>query len=102
MQVITDELIEMRDQYGDQRRSEILQSRLDLTLEDLITEEDVVVTLSHAGYAKAQPVDTYRAQKRGKGKPQPRPRMRILSTNYSLPVRMIRSSASPAVAASTG
>ena len=69
MQVITDELIEMRDQYGDQRRSEILQSRLDLTLEDLITEEDVVVTLSHAGYAKAQPVDTYRAQKRGgKGK----------------------------------
>ena len=69
MQVITDELIEMRVQYGDQRRSEILQSRLDLTLEDLITEEDVVVTLSHAGYAKAQPVDTYRAQKRGgKGK----------------------------------
>ena len=67
MQVITDELIEMRDQYGDQRRSEILQSRLDLTLEDLITEEDVVVTLSHAGYAKAQPVDTYRAEA-GKGK----------------------------------
>ncbi|MCB1752936.1 MAG: DNA gyrase subunit A [Gammaproteobacteria bacterium] len=69
MQVIKDELIIMRDQYGDERRTEILQSRLDLTLEDLITEEDVVVTLSHAGYAKAQPVDTYRAQKRGgKGK----------------------------------
>ncbi|MCP4288917.1 MAG: DNA gyrase subunit A [Gammaproteobacteria bacterium] len=69
LQVIRDELIAMRDQYGDERRSEILQSRLDLTLEDLITEEDVVVTLSHAGYAKAQPVDTYRAQKRGgKGK----------------------------------
>ena len=69
MQVIRDELIGMRDQYGDERRSEILQSHLDLTLEDLITEEDVVVTLSHAGYAKAQPVATYRAQKRGgKGK----------------------------------
>ena len=69
MQVIREELIGMRDQYGDERRSEILQSHLDLTLEDLITEEDVVVTLSHAGYAKAQPVATYRAQKRGgKGK----------------------------------
>ena len=69
LQVIKDELIIMRDQYGDERRTEILQSRLDLTLEDLITEEDVVVTLSHAGYAKAQPVDTYTAQNRGgKGK----------------------------------
>jgi len=69
MRVIKDELIEMRDQYGDERRTEILHSQLDLTLEDLITEEDVVVTLSHAGYAKAQPVGTYRAQKRGgKGK----------------------------------
>jgi DNA gyrase subunit A len=69
MQVIRDELIAMREQYGDQRRTEILQGRLDLTLEDLITEEDVVVTLSHAGYAKAQPVGTYRAQRRGgKGK----------------------------------
>jgi DNA gyrase subunit A len=69
MQVIRDELIVIRDQYGDERRTEIIQSRLDLTLEDLITEEDVVVTLSHAGYAKAQPVSTYQAQKRGgKGK----------------------------------
>ncbi len=69
MQVIRDELIAIRDQYGDERRTEILESRLDLTLEDLITEEDVVVTLSHAGYAKAQSLDTYRAQRRGgKGK----------------------------------
>ncbi|MCB1762735.1 MAG: DNA gyrase subunit A, partial [Gammaproteobacteria bacterium] len=69
MQLIKQELIEMRDQYGDKRRTEILQGHLDLTLEDLINEEDVVVTLSHAGYAKAQPVNTYRAQKRGgKGK----------------------------------
>ncbi|MCB1859659.1 MAG: DNA gyrase subunit A, partial [Gammaproteobacteria bacterium] len=69
MEVIRGELLTIREQYGDSRRSEILSDRLDLTLEDLITEEDVVVTLSHSGYAKAQPIDTYRAQKRGgKGK----------------------------------
>ena len=69
MEVIREELVAIREQYGDERRTEIIDNRLDLTLEDLITEEDVVVTLSHAGYAKAQSVDTYRAQKRGgKGK----------------------------------
>ncbi len=69
MEVIREELVAIRDLYADERRTEIIHSRLDLTLEDLITEEDVVVTLSHAGYAKAQSVDTYRAQKRGgKGK----------------------------------
>ena len=69
MEVITQELIAIRDQYGDERRTEIIQNRLDLTLEDLITEEDVVVTLSHSGYAKAQSPDSYRAQRRGgKGK----------------------------------
>jgi DNA gyrase subunit A len=65
MRVIRDELLEMREQFGDDRRTEIVETRLDLTLEDLITEEDVVVTLSHAGYAKYQPVSAYRAQKRG-------------------------------------
>ena len=65
MQVIRDELVQVRDQYGDTRRTEILHDHLDLTLEDLITEEDVVVTLSHAGYAKAQPISTYQPQKRG-------------------------------------
>ncbi|MBN4080113.1 DNA gyrase subunit A [Beggiatoa alba] len=69
MEVIRDELIEMRDQYGDQRRTEIISSQEDLTIEDLITEEDVVVTLSHEGYAKSQPLSTYSAQRRGgKGK----------------------------------
>ena len=69
MSVIRDELIDMRDQFGDERRTEIISDRLELTLEDLITEEDVVVTLSHQGYAKAQPLDVYQAQKRGgKGK----------------------------------
>ncbi len=65
LEVIREELVEVRDQYGDDRRTEILTDHVDLTLEDLITEEDVIVTLSHAGYAKAQPVSTYRAQRRG-------------------------------------
>lgn len=65
MQVIRDELTEIREQYQDQRRSEIVAERLNLSLEDLISEEDVVVTLSHAGYVKAQPLSLYRAQKRG-------------------------------------
>ncbi len=69
MNVIREELMSIRDQFGDERRTEIMQNRLDLSLEDLITEEDVVVTLSHAGYAKAQPLDVYQAQRRGgKGK----------------------------------
>jgi len=65
MQVIREELTEIRDQYGDERRTEILASQHDLTLEDLISEEDVVVTLSHGGYVKAQSLDMYQAQKRG-------------------------------------
>jgi DNA gyrase subunit A len=59
------ELLAIKEQYGDERRTEILQDRLDLSLEDLITEENVVVTLSHAGYAKSQPLDRYQAQRRG-------------------------------------
>ena len=65
MSVIRDELVAIRDEYSDERRSEIIAQRLNLTLEDLISEEDVVVTLSHAGYVKAQPLSAYRAQKRG-------------------------------------
>ena len=69
MQVIRDELDEIREKYGDERRTEIIEDHLNLSMEDLITEEDVVVTLSHAGYAKSQPIDTYRLQRRGgKGK----------------------------------
>jgi DNA gyrase subunit A len=65
MQVIKDELTDIREQFGDERRSEIVLNQMDLTLEDLINEEDVVVTLSHQGYAKSQPVADYRAQRRG-------------------------------------
>ncbi|WP_297527212.1 DNA gyrase subunit A [Thiohalobacter sp.] len=65
MQVIRDELTEVREQFSDARRTEISEDEADLSLEDLITEEDVVVTLSHAGYAKAQPLSEYSAQRRG-------------------------------------
>ncbi len=65
MRVIRDELIAIRDQYGDKRRTEIVQSRVSLSVEDLIADEDVVVTLSHAGYIKSQPLSAYRAQRRG-------------------------------------
>jgi DNA gyrase subunit A len=69
MQIIEQELIEIRTQFGDGRRTEIIESQEDLTIEDLITEEDVVVTMSHQGYVKYQPASTYHAQKRGgKGK----------------------------------
>ncbi|MDH5183210.1 MAG: DNA gyrase subunit A, partial [Gammaproteobacteria bacterium] len=65
LQVIRDELNEIRENYGDERRTEILESQLDLTMEDLITEEDVVVTFSHEGYAKCQAMDVYNTQRRG-------------------------------------
>jgi len=65
MAVIRGELVEMRELYGDARRTEILHTQEDLETLDLIAEEDVVVTLSHTGYVKRQTLDTYRAQKRG-------------------------------------
>ena len=65
LEVIKTELIEIRDTYGDARRTEINQDHSDLQAEDLIPEEEVVVTLSHGGYAKAQPIDVYQAQRRG-------------------------------------
>jgi len=65
IQVIRDELEAVRDAFGDERRTEIVQDHSDLSVEDLIPEEEVVVTLSHGGYAKAQPIDVYQAQKRG-------------------------------------
>jgi DNA gyrase subunit A len=63
--IITQELKEVRKAYGDARKSEIVVATQDLSMEDLIAPEDVVVTLSHTGYIKAQPLADYRAQKRG-------------------------------------
>jgi len=65
MTVIREELEEVLDKFGDERRTVILETKLDLSLEDLITEEDVVVTISHEGYAKSQSLDRYQAQRRG-------------------------------------
>ncbi len=69
MEVIREELEEIRDEFGDERRTEITSASHDLSMEDLITEEDVVVTLSHEGYVKYQVLSDYQAQRRGgKGK----------------------------------
>jgi DNA gyrase subunit A len=64
-QEIRRELEEVRDEFADTRRTEIIIDHSDLTVEDLISEEDVVVTISHLGYAKAQPLESYTAQRRG-------------------------------------
>ena len=69
MEVIREELEVIRDEFGDERRTEITNASHDLSMEDLITEEDVVVTLSHEGYVKYQILSDYQAQRRGgKGK----------------------------------
>ena len=65
MTVIREELESVVEEFGDERRSEIVESQHDLTVEDLITEEDRVVTISHGGYAKTQPLTDYQAQRRG-------------------------------------
>jgi DNA gyrase subunit A len=64
-EVVRNELLEIREQFGDARRTEITMDHLNLRTEDLIEPQDVVVTLSHAGYAKSQPVSDYQAQRRG-------------------------------------
>jgi DNA gyrase subunit A len=65
MQLIREELQAVSEEFGDDRRTEIVESQHDLTVEDLITEEDRVVTISHGGYAKTQPLSDYQSQHRG-------------------------------------
>ena len=65
MEVIREELEDARDQFGDARRTEILTSKQDLTIADLIDEAPMVVTISDTGYAKTQPLEEYKAQRRG-------------------------------------
>src|SRR5690554_2716187 len=65
MEVIREELVAIREEYGDERKTEIIAQKRDLTTADLIPEETLVLTLSHGGYAKTQPMDTYQAQRRG-------------------------------------
>ncbi|MFT5096030.1 MAG: DNA gyrase subunit A [Psychrobacter okhotskensis] len=69
MSIISNEMIEIRENFGDERRTDIIDSRMDFNREDLIPEQTVVMTVSRTGYAKTQPIDDYVAQKRGgKGK----------------------------------
>ncbi|MFI7914322.1 DNA gyrase C-terminal beta-propeller domain-containing protein, partial [Acinetobacter baumannii] len=65
MGVIREELAQVLQQYGDARRTEIVESRVDFCREDLIPEEQVVLTVSQTGYAKTQPLSDYQAQRRG-------------------------------------
>jgi DNA gyrase subunit A len=75
LQIIKGELLDIRERYADARRTEIIPKTGDLTLEDLIVEEDMVVTVSHSGYIKRNAVSLYRAQRRGgKGKTGMRPK----------------------------
>jgi DNA gyrase subunit A len=69
MKIIRDELLSIKQEYGDPRRTEIVSETSEIDIEDLIKDEDMVITISHAGYIKRNPLTTYRAQKRGgKGK----------------------------------
>lgn len=63
--IIKDELIEIKSKYADDRRTEITEEIKEITIEDLITEEDMVITLSHHGYIKRNPLSAYRSQRRG-------------------------------------
>ena len=69
MKIIKDELLEIKEAYADSRRTEIIPETREIAIEDLIVEEDMVITISHTGYIKRNPVTTYRSQRRGgKGK----------------------------------
>lgn len=65
LEIVSDELAEVKDRYGDERRTEILESSEEISLEDLIADEDMVVTITHEGYIKTTPLSVYRSQRRG-------------------------------------
>ncbi len=65
MQIIKDEMVDLKDRYGDERRTEMIDIEGDLSIEDLIADEEMVITISHAGYIKRLPMDTYHSQNRG-------------------------------------
>lgn len=65
LEIVTDELKEIREKYGDERRTEILESSEEISIEDLIADEDMVVTITHDSYVKTTPLSIYRSQRRG-------------------------------------
>ncbi len=88
-QVIKDELLETKSKYGDERKTEIVSFYSDFTDEDLIPREDLIVTLSREGYAKTQPLDVYRSQRRGgTGKKATSFKEKTSFLNYLLPTPM--------------
>ena len=65
--IIREEIIKIKEKYGDERRTRIVNDTGDLDIEDLIVEEDIVITQTHFGYIKRLPLSTYRSQRRGAG-----------------------------------
>lgn len=103
MEVITEELIAVRDGFGDERRTEITAASADIDIEDLINQEDVVVTLSHEGYVKYQPLSDYEAQRRGgKGKSATRMKEEDYIERLLVAIHTTLFCASQAVAVCTG
>jgi len=95
--------VTIRSQFGDKRRSEIITHTQDMSMEDLIAPEDVVVTMSHGGYMKAQKLDEYRAQKRGgRGKQATATKEDDFIDNLFIANTTTTSCASPTAAACTG
>ena len=85
MEIIKTELLEIRDQYGDERRTEIVPVDTEFSMEDMIAEEEVVLTITHQGYIKRTALNTYRSQRRGgRGVQGAMSKMRILLNTYSL------------------
>lgn len=102
-QIISDELNQVRAQFGDARRSQIEPHGADINIEDLITPQEMVVTLSHGGYIKAQPATDYQAQRRGgRGSKRQRPKKKISLRISSWRTPMILFCASPAMAGCIG
>ena len=102
-QIIHDELVAVKAQFGDKRRSEIITHTQDMSMEDLIAPEDVVVTLSHGGYMKAQRSTNIARRSAAAAASRPRrPRKTISSTTCSSPTPTITSCASPIAAACIG
>ena len=101
--VIVKELEEIKKKYGDARRTEIQDEAAEISLEDLIADEQVAVTVSHSGYLKRTPISTYRQQRRGgTGRKGMSTARRISSSICSSPPRTTTSWCSPTPAACTG
>ena len=102
-QIIKDELQKLREDHADPRRTEIIDAVDEITVEDMIADEDVAISITHSGYIKRSSISSYRAQRRGgRGRVGMKTRTRTSSTTSSSRARTPTSSSSPTAAASTG